>query len=96
MFHLIHRNKRKFKENEKIKEYIPNERTTTTKIPEQKPREMKIGNLLDKEFKVVVVKMLIELERKIEEHKKQILNRTKKLNNKIIEIKTRGNQYQFR
>lgn len=50
------------------------------KIPEQKPREMEIVNLPDKEFKVVVIKMLIELERKID-HKEQILNKTKKLNN---------------
>lgn len=38
------------------------------KTPEEELSDVKISNLLDKEFKVMIVKVLIELKRKMEEH----------------------------
>ena len=51
----------KVKQNETEK-YIPNTRK------KEKPKEKKTSNLPDKEFKVMVIKMLTKYRRKMEEH----------------------------
>lgn len=38
------------------------------KTPEKELNKMKINNLLDKEFKAMVIKMLTELRRRMDEH----------------------------
>ena len=50
------------KEDEETEKYVPNERTT------QKLRKMKIGDLPDKEFQIMVINMLTELKRRMDKY----------------------------
>lgn len=38
------------------------------KISDEKPNEVEISNLPDKEFKAMIIKILIELERRVDEY----------------------------
>ena len=47
-------------------EYVPNEEQDKT--PEEELSEVKISNLLNKEFKVMIIKMPSEIGRRMDEH----------------------------
>ena len=53
-------------QNEEKEEYVPIQEQNKT--PEKELNKMKINNLLDKEFKAMVIKMLTELRRRMDEH----------------------------
>lgn len=81
----MHRNKYRAKENEETREYVGNKRTRKT--PET---IKKICDLLNKEFKITVIKMLTEIRRTTYEQGKfqQKDRKYRKIpNGKITELK---------
>ena len=81
------------KQNEELKKYVPSERTR------QKLR--KRTNHPEKRFKLMVIKILSELRRRLEEHSENLSKETEKniyeknqssLKNKIIIKNNRGSQ----
>ena len=60
LFHLMHRNQPREKQNEETEACIPNERTRY-KPQGKNLNEMEISNLPNNEFKVMVIKMLPKL-----------------------------------
>lgn len=54
-------------QNEEIKKYVPHEKKKKDKTSDKELTKMQISNLLDKEFKAVFIRMLIELWRRMNE-----------------------------
>lgn len=56
-------------QNEEIKKYVPHEKKKKNqdKTSDKELTKMQISNLLDKEFKAVFIRMLIELWRRMNE-----------------------------
>ena len=58
------------------------------KTSEKELNEMEVSNLPDEEFKVMVIKLLTELERRMNEHVRiSTLRNNRELNNTITELK---------
>ena len=62
----IQKQTQSFTQNEEKEEYVPIQEQNKT--PEKELNKMKINNLLDKEFKEMVIKMLTELGRRMDDH----------------------------
>ena len=54
----------------KRQEYVPNEGTRQN--PKEELREVETNNLPDKEFKVMIIKMLNKLEKRMDEHREKL------------------------
>ena len=86
MFHLIYRDRDKLdEERENLFQRKEQDITSGARL-----NEMEISNLPDKEFKIMVIKMLIELGRIMDEHSenfdKEIKN-TRKYKAEVTELK---------
>ena len=68
----------------KTDEYVSNKRTKKKKTLRKNANETEINNLLDKEFKALIVRKLLEVEKRIDEHSESF--------NKEIENIKRSNQ----
>ena len=63
----MHRNEKRAKQNDGTEEYVANQRIRQK--PQQKNlNETELSNLLNKEFKVMVINMLNEHGRRMDEH----------------------------
>ena len=51
----------RIEENEESGEYVPNNNNNKDKSPESDLNEMKVSDLFSREFKIMVIKMLIEV-----------------------------------
>ena len=60
MTFLIQRDRHRVKQNKEIEEYIPKQQD---KNHSKGANEMEISNVLNREFKVIVIKILTELEK---------------------------------
>ena len=54
----------KERQNEKAKDYVPDEEQDKT--PEKQLNEVEIGNLSEKEFRIMIVKMIQDLGKRME------------------------------
>ena len=77
----------KDRQDEKAEGYIPDKGTTTTKKnPEKQLNEVEIGNLPEKEFRIMIVNMIqdlgIRMEAKIEKMQEMINKDQEELKNK--------------
>ena len=80
IFPNTYRQTQRDRQNEKMEEYVPNQRTW--QIPRKKDlNEMEISNLRNKEFKIMIITMLTDLRRRMEEHR-QIYRKYKKESNR--------------
>lgn len=61
--------KQKFKQNEMAKKYVPDE--GKRKIPEERS-DVEIGNLPEKEFRVMIVKMIQELGKRMDKQNEKL------------------------
>lgn len=63
--------RRQRRQNEETEEYVPNKsiKQNKTKKTERKLNKMEINNLPDKEFKVMIIRMLTELKRSMDERR---------------------------
>ena len=66
----MHRNKQRIGQNEETEEYVPNEGTRQNL--RKCTNEMEISSLPNKEFKVMIIKMLIELRRRMDRHSENL------------------------
>ena len=76
----------KIRQNEESEEYVPNERQD--KISEKALNKMEISNLPDKEFKVMVIRMLTELGRRMSEHSESFNKEGENIGKKQLKLKT--------
>lgn len=58
------------------------------KTPRKDPNKMEVSNIPDKDFKIIVIKMLTELGKKMEEHTKNFKKRNYKKESKLMNTKT--------
>ena len=78
------------KQNEETEKYVPNKKDKTSGEKKKNLNETKISNFPDKEFKVMVIKMLTSLGRRMDEHSENFnkeTENTRKFQTEVMKLK---------
>lgn len=85
MINLIHRNKQRIRQKRNRRNMLPTKEQD--KNSEKERNEMKISNLADKKFKVIIIKMVTKLGRRTEKQSVEELQQRDKKKNKKESIR---------